>query len=167
MANPRARGPANDVSADVPLPPVEPDIGSMIAARAAQDRSRAAIRFRDSSGKWTDLSWGELDRRRLALAVGLRALRIGPGDRVAFVSHNRVEMLLVELGVLTLGAIAVPIFPDYGGSTLKHCLRDSGARVAVCGTATQQQRIAAQPGIERIVVLDGRPIADERALGLP
>src|SRR5256885_9627301 len=167
MSNPRARGPANDVSADLPLPQVEPDVGSMIAARAGQERPGRAIRFRDASGKWTDLSWGELDRRRLALAAALRALGIGPGDRVAFVSHNRVEMLLVELGVLTVGAIAVPIFPDYGGSTLAHCLRDSGARVAICGTATQQQRIAAHRRIERIVVLDGRPLADERALGLP
>src|SRR5256885_14093163 len=137
MSNPRARGPANDVSARLRLPRCERAGGSMSAARAGRERSRAAIRFRDASGKWTDLSWGELDRRRLALAAALRALGIGPGERVAFVSHNRVEMLLVELGVLTLGAIAVPIFPDYGGSTLAPCLRDSGAPVAICGTATQ------------------------------
>ena len=138
----------------------------MIAARAAQDPGRAAIRFRAPSGKWTDLSWGDLDRRRLAIAAGLRGLGVAHGDRVAFVSHNRVEMLLVELGVLSLGAIAVPIFPDYGGRTLAHCLRDSGARVVVCGTAAQQQRVSALPGIERMIVLDGRPIAEERALAL-
>jgi len=167
MANPPSAGPAKDVSADVPLPPVEPDIGTMIAARAAQDPGRAVIRFRDASGKWNDLSWAELDRRRLGIAAGLRGLGVGPGDRVAFVSHNRVEMLLVELGVLSLGATAVPIFPDYGERTLAHCLRDSGARVVVCGTAAQQQRVATQPGVDRMVVLDGRPIPDERAVGLP
>src|SRR5438067_1302765 len=155
-----------DVGTDVPLPPFESDIGTMIAARAAQDPGRAAIRFRAPSGKWTDLSWGDLDRRRLAIAAGLRGLGVAHGDRVAFVSHNRVEMLLVELGVLSLGAIAVPIFPDYGGRTLAHCLRDSGARVVVCGTAAQQQRVSALPGIERMIVLDGRPIAEERALAL-
>jgi len=167
MANPGSLGPGKDVAADVPLPPVEPDIGSMIASRAGQDPARAAVRFRDPSGKWIDLSWRDLDRRRLAIAAGLRGLGVGHGDRVAFVSHNRIEMLLVELGAHTLGAIAVPIFPDYGGRTIAHCLRDSGAKVAVCGTATQQQRIASQPVIERIVVLDGRPIADDRAVGLP
>src|SRR5437868_3488259 len=153
-----------DVGADVPLPPFESDIGTMIAARAAQDPARPAVRYRDPSGKWTDFPWGDLDRRRLAIAAGLRGLGVAHGDRVAFVSHNRLEMLLVELGVLSLGAIAVPIFPDYGGRTLAHCLRDSGARVVVCGNATQQQRIAAQPGIERVVVLDGRPVADDRAI---
>src|SRR3954467_1966842 len=167
MANPRSAGPVSEVSADVALPAFEPDIGTMIVARAAQDPVRGAVRFRDPSGKWTDLSWGELDRRRLAIAAGLRGLGVGPGDRVAFVSHNRVEMLLVELGVLSLGAVAVPIFPDYGERTLAHCLRDSGAGVVVCGTAAQQQRAAAQPGVERVVVLDGRPIPDERAIGLP
>src|SRR5437762_3519998 len=167
MAKPPAAGPAKDVSADVPWPPVEPDIGTMIAARAAQDPGRAVIRFRDASGKWNDLSWAELDRRRLGIAAGLRGLGVGPGDRVAFVSHNRVEMLLVELGVLSLGATAVPIFPDDGQRTLAHGLRDSGARLVVCGTAAQQQRVAAQPGVDRVVVLDGRPIPDERAVGLP
>src|SRR3954471_16998111 len=167
MANPRSAGPVSEVSADVALPAFEPDIGTMIVARAAQDPVRGAVRFRDPSGKWTDLSWGELDRRRLAIAAGLRGLGVGPGDRVAFLSHNRVEMLLVELGVLSLGAVAVPIFPDYGEKTLAHCLRDSGASVVVCGTAAHQQRAAAQPGVERVVVLDGRPIPDERAIGLP
>jgi long-subunit acyl-CoA synthetase (AMP-forming) len=167
MANPPSAEPTKDVATDVPLPSFESDIGTMIAARAAQDPARAVVRFRDPSGNWTDLSWGDLDRRRLAIAAGLRRLGVGPGDRVAFVSHNRVEMLLVELAVLSLGAVAVPIFPDYGGRTLAHCLRDSGARVVVCGTANQQQRVSAFPGIERMIVLDGRPISDDRAVGLP
>ncbi|MFL5413954.1 MAG: AMP-dependent synthetase/ligase [Myxococcales bacterium] len=155
-----------DVATDVPLPPVEPDIGGMIAARAARDPARTAVRFRDPAGKWTDLSWGELDYRRLRVAAGLRSLGVGPGDRVGFVSHNRAEMLVAELGVVTLGAIAVPVFPEYGGQTLSHCLRDSGARVAFCGTAAQQNRVAPLASIERIVVLDGNPIPPERALGL-
>src|SRR3954471_2409981 len=155
-----------DVATDVPLPPVEPDIGGMIAARAARDPARTAVRFRDPAGKWTDLSWGELDFRRLRVAAGLRSLGVGPGDRVGFVSHNRAEMLVAELGVVTLGAIAVPVFPEYGGQTLSHCLRDSGARVAFCGTAAQQNRVAPLASIERIVVLDGNPIPPERALGL-
>src|SRR5438105_13380186 len=99
MANPPSAVPTNDVAADVPLPPFEPDIGTMIAARAAQDPARVAVRFRDASGKWTDLSWGDLDRRRLAIATGLRGLGVGPGDRVAFVSHTNPGMLRVELAV--------------------------------------------------------------------
>src|SRR6059058_2150030 len=101
MANPPSAVPTKDVVADVPLPSFESDIGTLIAARATQDRARAAVRFRAPSGKWTDLSWGDLDRRRLAIATGLRGLGVAHGDRVAFVSHNRVEMLLVELGVLS------------------------------------------------------------------
>src|SRR3954465_7640683 len=155
-----------DVATDVPLPPVEPDIGGMIAARAARDPARTAVRFRDPAVKWTHLSWGELDYRRLRVAAGLRSLGVGPGDRVGFVSHNRAEMLVAELGVVTLGAIAVPIFPDYGGQPLSHGLRDSGARVAFCGTAAQQNRVAPLASIERIVVLDGNPIPPERALAL-
>jgi long-subunit acyl-CoA synthetase (AMP-forming) len=133
-----ASGFSKEVAADVPLPSFEPDIGTMIAARAAQDPARVAIRYRDSERRWADLTWGDLEGRRLAIAAALKGLGAGPGERVAFVSHNRVEMLLVELGVLTLGAIAVPIYPDYGGQTLAHCLRDSGARIVVCGSSASR-----------------------------
>src|SRR3954466_13478286 len=144
-----------DVATDVPLPPLEPDIGGMIAAPASRDPARPPVRFRDAAGKWTDLSWGELDYRRLRVAAGLRSLGVGPGDRVAFVSHNRAEMLVAELGVVTVEAIAVPVFPDYGGQNLSHCLRDSGARVAFCDTAAQQNRVAPLTYMERIIVLNG------------
>src|SRR4051812_10352787 len=152
-----------DVATDVPLPPVEPDIGAMIAARAARDPARTAVRFRDPAGKWTDLSWGELDYRRLRIAAGLRSLGVGPGDRVGFVSHNRAEMLVAELGVVTLGAIAVPVFPEYGGQTLSHFLRDNGARAGVFGTPAQQNPGAPLPSTERNVLLHGHPLPPPRA----
>src|SRR4051812_44934274 len=129
MANPPSALPTKDVAADVPLPSFDPNIGSFITARTARDPARPAIRFPAPAGKWVDLRWGDRDRRRLGIGAGLRALGVAPGDRVAFVSHNRAEMLLVELGVLSLGAIAVPVFPEYGDQTLSQCLRDSGARV--------------------------------------
>ncbi len=38
---------------------------------------------------------------------------LSPGDRVAFLSRNRQEMLELELAVMAMGAIAVPIFAGY------------------------------------------------------
>src|SRR5256885_15313034 len=153
MANPPSAVPTKDVAADVPLPSFESDIGTLIAVRAAQDPARAAVRFRASSGKWTDLSWGDLDRRRLAIATALRGLGVGPGDRVAFVSDNRVEMLLAELAVLSLGAVAVPIFPDYAGPTPSPSLRANGARVLLCGTASHPLLDSALSSVSRVCAL--------------
>ena len=143
--------------ADVPFQ----SIPQLIAARAAVEPNRAAVRFRGPSGKWQDLSWSVLDARRRSVAAGLRALGVQRGDVVAIVSPNSPEMLIAELAILTLGAAVAPIFPGYAPDVLHHCLADSGARVAVGATSAQQQQIASARQLQRIVVLDGRPLPDD------
>ena len=168
----------------VPAPPAAPHLplaGAPIAAwpersvaglvrdRAVLHGARPAVRFRAPNGKWQDLSFAELDRRRRELAAGLVALNVERGDRVLVVAANSAEMFLAELAVVSLGAVSAPVFPDYAPELLLHCLRDSGARIALCGSAAQQRKLAAVAGgqLERLVVLDGQPLADDsRALGL-
>ena len=143
-----------------PLGPIEVEsVGALIAARAALDPGRAAVRSRAANGKWADLGWAALDGKRRSLAGGLAALGVGKGDRVAVVSPNSVEMLLAELAIVSLGAVSVPIFPDYSTDLLHHCLTDSGARLAFAGSAAQQHRIAGCRSIARVVVLDDHPLA--------
>jgi acyl-CoA synthetase (AMP-forming)/AMP-acid ligase II len=142
-----------------PLPDVPfRSVPQLIAARAAVEPSRPAVRARGPSGKWQDLSWSSLDARRRGIAAGLHGLGVGRGDVVAVVSPNSPEMLLAELAVLTLGAAVAPIFPGYAPDVLHHCLSDSGARVAFAGSSAQQHQLARQ--LDRIVVLDGRPLPE-------
>src|SRR5438132_11851923 len=148
-----------EVKSGPPLPAIPfRSIPEMVAARAAVEPSRPAIRFRAPSGKWADLKWGEIDVRRRKLAAGLQALGVKRGDAVAMLSPNSAEMLLAELAVMTLGAASCPIFPGYAASVLLHCLTDSGARIAFAGSAVQQHQLAGARQLERIVVLDNQPL---------
>ena len=147
---------------DVP----EQSVPHMLALRGALEPARVAVRHRNASGRWAELTWAQLDERRRAIASGLAALGVRRGDRVAVVSPNSVEMLVAEMGILTAGAASAPVFPDYNHELLLHCLNDSGARVAFAGSALQQHRIAPARGLERIVVLDDAPLPDDRALPL-
>ena len=157
-------GLGEEVSAKVPLPEIPfASVGELISARAAIDPARVAVRSRIASGKWADLTWGALDEKRRSVSGGLAALGVARGDRVAIVSHNSVEMLIAELAIVSLGAVSVPVFPDYAPEILQHCIADSGARVAFAGSAVQQHRLAACRGIQAVVVLDDQPLAG----GLP
>lgn len=139
----------------------------MVAARAAIDPERIALRWRGAGGRWIDLSWARLDGRRRALASGLVSLGVKPGDRVAVVAPNSAEMLLAELAILSAGAASTPVFPEYSPELLLHCLNDSGARVAFVGSAVQQHRIAGARGLLRVIVLDDQPLPeDARAMPL-
>jgi long-subunit acyl-CoA synthetase (AMP-forming) len=88
------------------------------------------------------------------------------GDVIATVSMNSSEMLIAELAAQTLGAASAAIFPGYSPEILLHCVADSGARIAFAGSAQQQQQLSAARSIDKIIVLDGQPLPEARALPL-
>jgi long-chain acyl-CoA synthetase len=61
-------------------------------------------------GTWH--GWGELRSRAAAVAAGLAALGVGPGDRVAIAWPTSVDFVLAYLGVLAAGCVAVPLNPN-------------------------------------------------------
>ncbi len=151
-----------------PLPDVPfPTVPALIASRAAIDPDRAAVRSRSASGKWQDLAWGALDGRRRRVAAGLAALGVRSGEVVAIVAPNSPEMLIAELAAQTLGATVAPIFAGYAPEILHHCLSDCGARVVFAAGAAQQHLLSRARQLERIVVLDDRPLpGDPRGVPL-
>jgi len=156
------RGPALE-----PFP--EESVGALIADRASKFGSREAVRARGADGQWRSLTFAQLDERRRGIAAAFLAEPIAPGDRVLVLAANSVEMLLCELALLSLGAVSTPIFPDYPLELLRHCLRDSGARVALAGSAQQQARLAEVSGgqLERVVLLSGEAMpGDDRGVAL-
>src|SRR5205823_11215065 len=55
-----------------------------------------------------------------------------------------------------------PIFPGHGADIIQQCLAGWGARVAMAGTAAQQHQLGSARRLETIVVLDDRPLPDDR-----
>ncbi len=68
--------------------------------------------------------------------AGLSALGIGPGDRVAVISNNRLQWAVCAYGTYTLGAIYVPMYEAQLDRDWQHILGDSGAKLCfVAGEA--------------------------------
>ena len=65
-------------------------------------------------GVWTAISWSEAATAVRETAAGLVALGVRPAQRVAIVSHSRAECFIVELAILSVGAVAVALSPDHG-----------------------------------------------------
>ncbi len=71
-----------------------------------------AIVSSGEDGVLRELSWPELRRQAMALAVHLRAQGIGPGDRVAAYLPNIPETIVAFLATASLGAIWSICAPD-------------------------------------------------------
>jgi acetoacetyl-CoA synthetase len=64
------------------------------------------------------LSWGELGRQVRVLATQLRALGIGPGDRVVAFMPNLPETVVAMLATASIGAVWAAAAPEFGVKTV-------------------------------------------------
>jgi long-chain acyl-CoA synthetase len=90
---------------------------------------------------WTSISWTETASLVRRLALGLRALGIEPGDRVAIVAENRPEWVISDLAVMAAGAISVPAYTNYTAEDYRHVFANSGAKALILSSGALAQRV--------------------------
>ena len=84
-------------------------------------------------GTWRPYSTQQVLDTAEQLAMGLLALGIRPGDKVALASTNRSEWCLVDQALLRIGAINVPLYPTSSAADYAYVLHHSGARILFAG----------------------------------
>ena len=108
------------------FPPAERTVPKMLLRQAERYGQRRLVTIGGAT-----LSYAETCAAAAGYAATLAAAGIGPGDRVAVMCGNRVEILFTILGCAWLGAIAVPINTASRGAQLEHILNNCGARLIV------------------------------------
>ncbi len=101
-----------------------------LAALLQQSVARYAGRPALSTVGGEPITYGELGARVAALSSQLRACGIGPGDPVALLGRNMPLWPVAYLAIATMGAVAVPILPDFSEDEIGNILRHSGSRAA-------------------------------------
>ncbi len=117
-----------------------------------------------TGGAYQYITYAELDQRVRNLALGLIALGVQPGDRVALLSENRWEWAVSDLAILRAGAATTPLYSTLPAKQVEDIVRDAGARVLIVSDAEQFAKAlevkAELPAIEKVLVM-----ADEVSLG--
>lgn len=112
-------------------------------------------------GGWRTVTWGEFARRTAAVASGLRAAGISPGDRVLLVSESRPEFNIADTALMAVGAVTVPTYTTNLPADHAHVLRDSGARIAIVSSPALAARVLAGAGdaggLDLLVCMEGEP----------
>jgi acetoacetyl-CoA synthetase len=76
---------------------------------------RHASELRPVAGEWT---WGELRKHTARIAAALRAMGIGPGDRVAAYMPNIPETVAALLACASIGAVWSSAAPEFGARSV-------------------------------------------------
>jgi long-chain acyl-CoA synthetase len=131
---------------------------AMFFARATQLGDRPFL-WTKTGGKWTSRSWAGVAREVAALAAGLRANGVLPGDRVMLVSENRPEFCIADLAIMAAGAVTVPTYTTNTTRDHAHIITDSGARaVIVSGAKTAKTLLPAVVGSDISLVVTMEPL---------
>jgi fatty-acyl-CoA synthase len=109
-------------------PLMEETLGQALDLAVARWGDRVALISPPQGIRWT---FRELAARADALAAGLVALGIRPGDRIGIWSPNCAEWTLTQFAAARAGLILVTINPAYRRSEVAYTLRKVGVRALV------------------------------------
>ncbi|SDW77850.1 Acyl-CoA synthetase (AMP-forming)/AMP-acid ligase II [Amycolatopsis xylanica] len=99
-----------------------------------------------------EVTWRDFEREVSALAASLKT-KAAPGDRVAMVSDNRLEMIEAYFACAAAGVVAVPVNPALADPEIEYILGSVDPAAAV-GDETGRRRLAAvRPGLP-VIALD-------------
>ncbi|PBC72039.1 long-chain acyl-CoA synthetase [Streptomyces sp. TLI_235] len=101
----------------------------------AEQYPGVAVISRKVAGRWQDLTAAQFLAEVHAVAKGLIASGIEPGDRVAVMSRTRYEWTLLDFAIWCAGAITVPVYESSSAEQVQWILGDSGAVAVVTETA--------------------------------
>lgn len=128
-----------------------------LAAIAARQPRRVAMRRKDL-GIWRDISWEEYLRRVRLTALGLHALGVRRGDRVAIIGENRPEWLYSALGTLAAGGTFVGIYTTNPVAECEYVVGHSESVVYICEDEEQLDKALVfrerTPTLRKLVVWD-------------
>jgi long-chain acyl-CoA synthetase len=122
------------------IPPVPDDnITDLLEQRVEATPDRAIFAVPQGDG-WRDITASEFRAEVVALAKGLVAAGIEPGDRIAFMCKTSYEWSLVDFAIHYAGAVMVPIYETSSPLQIHWILEDSGARAIITATADLAER---------------------------
>ncbi|WP_407687601.1 AMP-dependent synthetase/ligase [Mycobacterium sp. HUMS_1102779] len=134
------------------------NIAAMVFEHERQDPG-FAIYQRRVDGVWTDVTCAEAAGQVRSAALGLIALGVQAGDRVTIFSATRYEWAILDLAILSVGAVTVPIYETSSAEQVRWVLQDSEAVLAFAESDAHAAMITELtgelPALRRVLHIDG------------
>ena len=112
-----------------PLVDADPEANAtdLLVNRVAATPNSALFSLPTADGGWSDVTSAEFLAQVVALAKGLVAAGVEPGDKIGLMCKTRYEWTLIDFATWFAGAVLVPIYETSAPSQILWNLTDSGA----------------------------------------
>jgi long-chain acyl-CoA synthetase len=143
-------------------------IADLCARAAEQFGDQVAIKHK-VDGAWRDVTFAQVGAIVEEIGLGLIALGLEPGERVAILCNTRPEWAYADFAISAAGGVVVPIYPTNSPEECEWVAGNSESVIVVCEDAEQVAKIVAVrerlPALRQIIVIDpSGEVADAIAL---
>jgi len=121
------------------------NVSELVSRAAARHPDKAAL----VAGSRT-VNWGEFEGLVAALAGGLVARGLAPGERVGLLLPNGIEFATAYFGVLRAGLVALPLNTAYTAPEIGYQIADAGVSLVVASESLAG--LAAESSADVVVV---------------
>ncbi len=134
----------------VPSVPTD-NVTDLLEQRVAATPDRALFATPDGD-TWRDMTALQFRDKVVAVAKGLVAAGVQPGDRIGLMCKTSFEWSLIDFALFYAGAVMVPIYETSSALQVHWILEDSAARGVITETVEHAERLAEiradAPGVE-------------------
>src|SRR5262245_57223892 len=162
-AAPRVRGPMPSAVRRWSGPPLDlPDealltIPALLFHVAEERAGRVAMRAK-RRGLYRETAWPELIEEVTRIGLGLIALDVAPGERVAIVGDPAPEWPLCDFAPQSIGAISYGLYPTSSRDEAEYVLRHGGASVLIAEDQEHVDKVLPMldrlTGLRKLIVID-------------
>ncbi len=112
------------------------------------------------------LTYNEVNKRINSLISFMEELEIKPGEKVAILANNMPNWGIAYLAISFMGAVVVPLLPDFTPSEIENILDHSGSKAIFISSSLKQkmEKVSGKTLVHRIQIDDfsyeGKPPAE-------
>ena len=158
-------------SCEPPLvqPATTGNLTDCVVDTARQDHRHVSVSRKGADGTWQHITAQEFLADVTAIAKGLLAAGIHPGDRIGIMGRTSYEWTLFDVAGWFAGAVTVPVYETSSPEQIQWILADSGCVACVVETTENAARLAGVrdrlPDLRDVWTLESGAVEELRTAG--
>jgi long-chain acyl-CoA synthetase len=141
-------------------------IPQLLRWRVEKSGDRVALREKDF-GVWNNFTWRQYYERVGKAALGLQEIGLKRGDKIALITDNIPEMLVVSIGAQSIGAISAGIYQTSLPDEISDILNYLDVSIVFCDDQEQVDKVVAVrdriPKVRKVIYEDPRGMRGYRS----
>lgn len=117
------------------------NIFSVLEERVERTPDDNLVEYKNAQGEWAAFTAAEFKNKVVALAKGLIARGVMPGDSVSIIAHTCWQWTALDVAIMSIVALTVPVYETNSPAQVKMIFNDANVKMAFAEDDFQRDKI--------------------------